>query len=275
MNIGLIGCGKVGTTMFYLLNRTNKIIGCYDIDKTNEKRTKRVLNITSRYTLEQLCTKSNALFFATPDDRILDAYNAAKKFIRHKTLVGHFSGLLTSTVFPFSKYTCRASIHPFATFPYISVPPLRKKYPLFTEGDAQALRKVRAIFTEKHFTIHSIRKKNKVLYHLIAVFASNFLIGLMSAAQSTSKRIGWEEKDFNDLVIPIMKETIMNARALGISKALTGPLARGDISTIKKHLKTLNKNKNVLNIYKTLSIQLIVSMDNPDNSRKIKYLFKT
>lgn len=270
MNIGLIGCGKVGTTLFYLLKNNNKIIGVYDIKKSHQYRTAKRLGIRKNPGLAELCAKSRALFFATPDDQIFAAYKKTKPFIRGKKYVFHFSGLLSSTVFPKSKNIYRASVHPFATFPDIVLPPARNKYYLFVEGDEQALSTAKRIFAKKNFTIKKIRDYRKTKYHLLGVFSSNLLVGLISAVCGLAKDIGWTRKDVNDLIIPIIQETITNIREKGLNKALSGPLERGDIEVIKKHLDTLKKNKNLLYIYKTLSRAILKNV--VKNGKKIEEL---
>lgn len=253
MNIGLIGCGKVGTTLFYMLKNNNKIIGAYDIKKSNQHRAAKHLGIRKNPSLAELCAKSQALFFATPDDQILRAYKIAKPFIKGKKYIFHFSGLLPAAIFPRARNMYCASVHPFATFPIISVPPKQTKYFMFIEGNHQAINAARKIFSRKHFVIRKIDRRYKVKHHLLGVFSSNLLVGLVSAICGLAQDIGWTKKDVNDVIIPIIQETISNIREKGLNKALSGPLERGDIEVIKKHLDTLKKNKNLLDIYKTLS----------------------
>jgi len=272
MDIGLIGCGKVGTSLFCLLKKNNRIIGVYDIKKRNQQRAVKHLKILKNANHEEICTKSRALFFATPDDRIAIAFTKAKPFLEGEKYVFHFSGLLPSTIFSKSKKIYRASIHPFTTFPEIILPPARKKYSLFIEGDEPALRAARQIFKSSYFNIRRITKYNKAKHHLVGVFSSNLLVGLISAIEGLSKDIGWTKKDTSDVISPIIKTTLDNVIKNGVKNALSGPLERGDISTIKKHLKILQKNKNLSNIYKTLSLAILKNIVTTDNKKKIEEL---
>ena len=48
----------------------------------------------------------------------------------------------------------------------------------------------------------------------------------------------------------LVEQTLANARALGISRALTGPMTRGDIGTLERHLATLRAHASgVLPLY--------------------------
>ena len=272
MNIGLIGCGKVGTTIFYLLKKNNHIIGVYDINKKNEKRAVKLLRIKRNLTLDELCIKSQALFFATPDDQILAAYKKTIPFIKGKKYIFHFSGLLPAGIFPKSKNTYRASVHPFATFPKISIPATRKKYILFVEGDTRAANIAKRIFIKKYFIINKIRKEQKIYHHLIGVFSSNLMVGLISAIYEMTKSTHWSKKEINNVIMPIIKETLNNIEINGIKSALSGPLERGDIKIIKKHLNILKNNKNLLNIYKTLSRAILENVVKNGKKKEIEKL---
>ena len=272
MRIGLIGCGKVGTTIFYLLKKHNHITGVYDINKKNEKRALKLLHIKENMPLEELCTKSQALFFATPDDQILAAYKKTIPFIKGKKYIFHFSGLLPGATFPKSRNIYRASVHPFATFPKISIPPTRKKYILFVEGDTQAANIAKRIFAKKYFIINRIRKEQKIYHHLIGVFSSNLMVGLISAIYEVAKSTHWSNKEINNVVMPIIEETLNNIKINSVKNALSGPLERGDIEIIKKHLNTLKKNKNLLDIYKTLSLVILKNVVKNGKKEEIEKL---
>lgn len=257
MNIGLIGCGKVGTSLFHVLKKNHKIIGVYDIKRTNQQRAVKCLNIVNNASYHNICTKSQALFFATPDDQITSAFKKAKPLLKDNAYVFHFSGLLPSTIFPKSKHLFRASVHPFATFPKIVMLPVRQKYTLFIEGDKYALRAAKQIFKSSYFSLRKISTGNKTKYHLLGVFSSNLLVGLIKVIEMLARNIGWTKKDISDVILPIIKDTINNIEKNGLKKALSGPLERGDMKTIKMHLQTLRGDKETLDVYKTLSLVIL------------------
>lgn len=256
MRIGLIGCGRVGVTLFYLLNEDNRITGVYDIDKQNEKKAVKALGIKKNASYKELIRKSDALFLGTPDHAILQAYRKAKTYIAGKKYVFHFSGLFPAQVIPKNKNVLRASVHPFATFPRITLPP-RRKYTLSVQGDTAAVRCARRIFGPKYFKLKKVRKEQKALYHLTGVFSSNLLVALVSSIYQLAKKLDWKEKDIDQLVFPIIEETLQNIREYGLRKALSGPLQRGDVAVIKTHLHALRRDKNLSETYKILSRTLL------------------
>jgi predicted short-subunit dehydrogenase-like oxidoreductase (DUF2520 family) len=274
MKIGLIGCGKVGTTLCYLLKKCNHLVGVYDINKQHEKRACRLLYIKKNVSLKKMCQMSDILLFATPDDKIVHAYRKARPFIRGKKYVVHFSGLLPADIFPKSPHIYRCAVHPFATFPRILIPPTRKKYPLCIEGDVKARRIVRKIFPRTYFSFRTITKKNKDIYHLIGVFSSNLVVGLLSAIYELTKTLHWTEKDFYEFVLPLVEETLNNVKKLTLKNALSGPLERGDIEVVERHLKTLKRKKQLLKIYKLLSRSSLKTLRRKKGTQNIARLLQ-
>lgn len=275
MRIGLIGCGRVGTTLFYYLNKTNVITGVFDSKTSNQRRTARILRIKKNKRLEEICTQSRVLIFATPDDAILAAYQKIRPFITGKKYLFHCSGLLPARIFPKTKNIFRAAIHPFATFPIIMIPPQRKHYILYAEGDRKAIAIARRVFNKRYFTVRRLSTRHKRDYHLIGIFSSNLLVGLHAAIKKLTRKINWSEKELHDTVYPIIEETINNITSFGIERALSGPLERGDQKTVKKHLQTLKQHKELLLIYKTLSRVLIDAMPPSKKKKELLTLLNT
>jgi predicted short-subunit dehydrogenase-like oxidoreductase (DUF2520 family) len=272
MRIGLIGCGRVGTTICYLLRKNNTIVGAYDKNKMNEKKTIKVLRIKDNPSYKELIDQSEALLIATPDDVIVDAYRQAHKYLKGQKYIYHFSGILPADSIPKTRNVYRASVHPFATFPEMTVPSGKQRFFLSIEGDIQAVRAARRIFPRSNFTLKKIRKKDKTMYHLIGVFSSNLLVGLTASIHELAQRIDWHEKELGQMVYPIMKQTLINIERLGAAGALSGPVHRGDIRVIRKHIQSLRKDRDLLQIYKALSRLLADRMGDGKRKRILKRL---
>jgi len=41
------------------------------------------------------------------------------------------------------------------------------------------------------------------------------------------------------IILPIMEQTIQNIKELGLEDALSAPIVRGDIETLKKHISLI------------------------------------
>lgn len=272
MRIGLIGCGRVGVTIFYLLRRHNTIVGVYDTDRQKERKAVKMLGIRNNPDYREMISQCDALFIATPDDSILKAYKSMSGYLKETKLVFHFSGILSAKILPKKRNVFRASIHPFATFPKIVIPPTRKHLFISVEGDRQAVKGAHDIFHPKYFTLKRLKKEDKVLYHLIGVFSSNLLLGLIASIHDIAERIDWKEKDIHQLVYPIIEETLHNIKKHGLDESLSGPLQRCDVETVKKHLKTLKQHKQLLRIYKELSLYIVQSLTPGNRKSRLRKL---
>jgi predicted short-subunit dehydrogenase-like oxidoreductase (DUF2520 family) len=272
MKIGLIGCGKVGTTLFYLLKKNNRIIGVYDTNKRHEKNALKVLHLKRKLPFHELCVKSDVIFIATTDSHILPAYKKIKPFINTPKYIYHFSGLLPAEIFPKTKNIFRGSVHPFATFPNVVIPPVRKHYVVFMQGDREAKQAAKRIFSRENFTLKDISKTNKPLYHLLGVLSSNLVVGLVSAMSELAQRIGWKEDDMCAVVFPLIEETLCNIRKYKLRNALSGPLERGDVDIVRQHLNTLRGNKTLQNTYKILSLNILKQIHKTKRKNEIEKL---
>jgi predicted short-subunit dehydrogenase-like oxidoreductase (DUF2520 family) len=78
-----------------------------------------------------------------------------------------------------------------------------------------------------------------VLYHAAAVFACNYAVALVGLATELWQTFGVSREEATQALLPLLRGTVSNIERLGLPRCLTGPIARGDIGTIRKHLVAL------------------------------------
>jgi predicted short-subunit dehydrogenase-like oxidoreductase (DUF2520 family) len=94
---------------------------------------------------------------------------------------------------------------------------------------------------------------DKPLYHAAACMASNYLVALIHIVEEMYKNLGLKNEDVVKAYLPLVKGTLLNIEKKGPIQALTGPIARGDLGTIKKHLQIIEaKMPQYLDSYKDL-----------------------
>ena len=76
---------------------------------------------------------------------------------------------------------------------------------------------------------------DRLRYHAAAVIASNHLVALLGQVERVAATVDVPLEAYLDLV----RGTVDNVAALGPSRALTGPVARGDLDTVERHLAAL------------------------------------
>jgi predicted short-subunit dehydrogenase-like oxidoreductase (DUF2520 family) len=93
------------------------------------------------------------------------------------------------------------------------------------------------------------------LYHAAAVFASNYILAAAAVLARALAEAGVAEKDAIAAVLPLMRGTMDNIEQLGFGAALTGPVARGDMDTVRLHLSRLSSRERSL--YSALGLETL------------------
>ena len=81
---------------------------------------------------------------------------------------------------------------------------------------------------------------------------------LFGLAISLIKKAGISEEDAFAVLKPLVEGTLLNIEKAGVHKALTGPIARGDVGTVKKHLQEMaSAVPQLLQLYKALGLSTV------------------
>jgi predicted short-subunit dehydrogenase-like oxidoreductase (DUF2520 family) len=84
-----------------------------------------------------------------------------------------------------------------------------------------------------------VADEDKSVYHAAAVMASNYLVAVEDTAVQLLMSTGFGEGDALAALQPLVSGTVGNVRALGTTSALTGPIVRGDVDTVRAHVEAL------------------------------------
>lgn len=132
------------------------------------------------------------------------------------------------------------SLHPLQTFPGTapSGDPFRG-CPFTVEGDPTARRRARAVALALGGEPITVPAGRKAAYHLCACFLSNYLVSLASFALDLAPGGGGSRRNWRRRFQPLMRSTLEHLAAAPPARALTGPVSRGDLDTLRRHLATL------------------------------------
>ena len=246
INIGIIGAGRVGTTMGkYIIAHGGKIQGFYSRTIEHAKEAAQFCNTNYFKDLDSLIEVSDTLFITTSDGAIKNVWDCiAAKNVKGKVIC-HFSGSLSSDIFSNkeSAGVVACSVHPIYAFSNKFTAYQNLTEALFTvEGDSEALSRMQELFAILPNRVVSIPTETKGKYHAAASVASNQLTGLLWMAIELLKETGITEKTAYEMLEPLVKNSVNSIFSNGCKEALTGPIERNDLETVKKHLAALENN---------------------------------
>jgi predicted short-subunit dehydrogenase-like oxidoreductase (DUF2520 family) len=154
----------------------------------------------------------------------------------------------------------RANGHPGGTFhpllpltdPTRAAEQLRRAW-IGIDGDEGARVASRELAAAIGARVLEIPAGGKARYHAAAVIASNFPIVLLAMAARVLTHAGVSEDAARGALATLMMAAAENVSAVVPSAALTGPVARGDVETVRAHLAALAEMPEVLEVYRVLS----------------------
>jgi predicted short-subunit dehydrogenase-like oxidoreductase (DUF2520 family) len=144
-----------------------------------------------------------------------------------------------------------ASVHPLMTFVGRGRPQLAG-VPFAMEGDAAAVRAARRIVKGLGGRAYRIRKQDKAAYHAWGTFASPLLTSLLVTTEEVAKLAGVSGKEARRRMAPILSRTLANYVEFGAARGFSGPIIRGDVETVKRHLSVLRAAPAARKVYVAL-----------------------
>jgi len=154
----------------------------------------------------------------------------------------HCSGALGLGVLsPLRVQHAVGSFHPLQSFPKPRAPEAFRGSLVGIDASAAPLRRrLERLARDLGAKPRGIAEMERVIYHAAAVFASNYLVALAGLAVELLQTIGWSEGDAIAGLVPLMEGALEEVARRGPARALTGPIRRGDVETVTRHLEGLS-----------------------------------
>lgn len=239
MVINIVGTSKVSSVLSKVLIRKDFLIG-YVVSRSKEKAVRFVKKMGQGTPVsydENFCL-TDIVFISVPDGAIGPVYSQLRKKLSKDVNIYHFSGFLSSEVFKDADEQGwgRGSLHPNLSFANEKIAlRLVKKCCFGIEGNEKGLDLAKKIVQQISNCWVEIPKESKIAYHLAAVLASNFNVGLAYLAEKLYDLYGID--GFEKIIPPLMLNTSKNISTLGVKSSLTGPVARGDWAVVEGERK--------------------------------------
>jgi len=262
INFSIIGCGRLGSNLaLYLKKAGNKAMGISTRSLKTAQKVNKFVNAKYINTIPwKVTNSSDVIFITTPDDSIEKTCQQLidNKGIRTNSTIFHCSGSLSSNVLSYAqkKGIHIGSFHPLQSFPttHLEPNPFKDIY-ISIEGNPEAITIGKKLANDLNANYVKISTNEKKLYHAAAVVASNYMVTLLDMARQLNIKAGISENLALTVLKPLISGTLKNIDNQGIPKALTGPISRGDVNTIKNHLQAIQDLiPDFLNLYQTLGL---------------------
>lgn len=196
------------------------------------------------------------VWLAVPDDAISScAAELSSKREWRGQIALHSSGALSSGVLSPLRERGAAvgSLHPMMTFvraSSIDADTLRGVC-FAVEGEPRAVKAATAIARELGGEAFKLSPEHKAAYHAFGAFLSPLLVAELTTAEEVAQAAGISRSQAQRIMRPIVQRTVANYLENGGQKAFSGPLVRGDVETIRRHVESLNGQS--LDVYLALA----------------------
>lgn len=261
--MAFIGAGRVGTSLAILFKQAGyPVIGIASRTEISAQKAASLADIPV-ITPETACNNADILFITTPDREISAVVDqlSSRKCFKPGQIVVHTSGAHSAELLlPARKFgSLLLSFHPLQSFPHPSVALVNLRGSIFTlEGDEAGINIAVQMARDLNGEPVVIKKEQKVLYHAGACAASNYVVSVLHLALSLLHAAGFSHETARQALLPLMRGTLTNLEKTAPAQALTGPIARGDASTLCTHLSSLAEHcPDLLNIYRQLALYTI------------------
>jgi predicted short-subunit dehydrogenase-like oxidoreductase (DUF2520 family) len=272
--ITIVGAGNLGTALAMCLHRAGYVIDQVVFRNSGASR-RRAAALAKRVgaravDVARATIDSDVVWLCVPDDAVAKVERSLAQRSDWKGRVAlHSSGALASDEMAAlrGRGALAASVHPLMTFVagsrqaglsrtglwHTGSQPSLAGVPFAIEGDAPAVRASRAIVKELGGKAYTIRRQDKVAYHAWGTFASPLLTALLATTEHVAAAAGVNRREAKRRMLPILQQTLANYVALDAAGAFSGPIVRGDVETIRRHLRVLRKVPEAGEVYAALA----------------------
>ena len=257
--VAIVGAGSLATFLAVALRESGYSVT--EIVSRNSPRSLRhaltlASKVDARATVGETATlDAGLLWFCVPDRAIREA--ASSLAVRAKGKVRfafHSSGALLSHELRCLRRSgaAVASVHPLMTFVPGSHPSLAG-VPFALEGDAAAMRLARRMVRDLGGESFALPAARKAAYHAWAALTSPLWLGFLVTLEEAARAAGLPRAESRRMSLPIIRQTLENYSQLGPEHSFSGPIIRGDATTMVKHLTVLKKHPAVRDVYVALA----------------------
>lgn len=258
-SVAVVGAGNVGITLGLLLKKKGyEIAGIISRTEESAQRGAQMIGTKGYTGYFPVLEKANVIFITTPDRVIQETCDriAGEGGFKKGDLVLHTSGSHSSEILSSARDSGAyiLSVHPLQTIPgpEAGVRNLPGSY-FAVEGDREGLPFARRMITDLGGNPLEIPTEMKPLYHASACVVSNYFVAIIRLGLSMMEQLGIPKESALKAQLPLIRGALQNIETVGVPQGLTGPISRGDYSTISDHFTVMREEMpGIVSLYSEL-----------------------
>jgi predicted short-subunit dehydrogenase-like oxidoreductase (DUF2520 family) len=272
-SVSIIGLGNWGSSLARAL--TDAKVPLHEVvvrGRLSARKTTLPLTNLDRARLE-----ADVLWLCVPDKVIARVTAGLLKRVADRGFKGriivHSSGALGAGVLQAATKggASVGSVHPLMSFP-TRTPIALEGVSFAVEADAGTRRVLNQLVRRIGGRPFAIKAGNKALYHAVGVLSSPLLVSHLAAAHEAAARAGFSPRQARQLIEPIARATLDNFFRNGPANSFSGPIARGDVETIRLHLQALKPHPILASVYRSLALYALETLPSPGGKSGSKAL---
>jgi predicted short-subunit dehydrogenase-like oxidoreductase (DUF2520 family) len=246
MRFSIIGSGNVATQLGIFLTKQNEAVQVFSKTLSNAKLLANKLDASVPESIKDL-VEVDLLIIAISDDQIEEVSEAIELIA---TNIVHTSG--TKSIDLLNRHAKYGLLYPLQTFTKDRLVQF-DQVPVFIEGNNKdAYNNIESIANANFKLVKSISFEQRQKLHVGAVVVNNFVNHLLA---KTDDYLKVADMDMTYLM-PLIQETIAKVHSFPAKGIQTGPAARGDQSTIDKHIDLID-DAALKEIYKVITNSIL------------------
>ena len=276
LRLGFIGAGRLGTALAWSFTRRGcPVVAAASLLRADAERLAAPISSCKIATAQEVVDGCDLVFVATPDDAIAPTVGS----VRWRSGIGvvHCSGVTELSALDKAVHdgALAGGFHPMQTFGDSAV--AMQSLPGCTvtiEAEEPLNRTLVALAERLECRVNRLPPGNRAQYHAAAGYASQFVNVLLREAANIWQSWGASEEDAVRALLPLARGTLCAIERAGLAGGMPGPVSRGDVETVEKHVAVLaNLDPDIVDLYRELcdrTISLAIERGGIDASTAVR-----
>ncbi|MEK7703889.1 MAG: DUF2520 domain-containing protein [Myxococcota bacterium] len=242
LRVYILGTGRLGLGLALALRSANvPVVGLWNRSAARRRRARRPWGgAIDGPDFGEAIARANLVLVCVSDDALASVAQALRQsgHLARNTVVAHCSGALAASELGRLPHVLRGSLHPLVACATARVAARELPGAAYAvEGDAGAVAQLHDVVRALRGRAIPVSAKGKARYHAAAVMSSSLVLALVSMATQEAQAAGMHHAERE--LLRLTRGAIEAAQTLGCVSALTGPLVRGDVATLTRHMQAL------------------------------------